>query len=173
MTLENDAAPPVVDRSATAPPEIPADHVQLRASEVVALRQRAKLADELERDAASTIASATLAEVCGPISFSDDVAARHARALLSARITVRPDASGKLTAVDRETGRPATEALREAVNGDEFRRYRAATHRGGSATGNAGTEATMPSDPGNGIAVRLLGSSRGAPGGNSWAGFPQ
>jgi hypothetical protein len=123
---------PLVDRSTEAPAPPPPDHVQLPAAEIVRLRARAEMADALERDAAGVLVNGALAEALGSIPFADDVASRHAKELLRGRIVVRPDPSGRLVAIDRDSGRPAAEALRDLANSPEFARYRAAVHGGGA-----------------------------------------
>lgn len=122
-----------------------ADRVAVPAAELVMLRERARVADSLETEVSASKIQLALSEALASTPFTDDVAALHAKQILASRVVVRADASGKMVAVDAISGRPAVDAIRDAVNGQEFKRYLRAGTTGGSPKPNAQSQ---PPDPG-------------------------
>lgn len=164
-----------VDRVLAETPAGPIDEVKLRADEVVKLRQRAALADQLERDAAGTLTAAAITEATASVAFVDEIAASHARTLLRERIIIKPDEHGRLAAFDRETGRPAAAVLREVASGPEFERYRPMTHSGGAGmrtipTGGVGRDDDQQARRAA-VAARMTGGRMGPGKDGSFGGF--
>lgn len=149
-----------IDHVLAETPPKPIDEVRVRADELVELRRKAALADTLQRDAASTLTAAAVTEASASARFANDVAATHARTLLRERVIVRPDEHGRLAAFDRVSGRPAAAALREALDGDDFKMFISASHQGGGGGGN-----TPPDRPKDETHARRMAMASGMLGG--------
>jgi hypothetical protein len=116
-----------------------------------------------------------LANATGALTFASTEAAAQARQLMSADLEVR-ELNGQLHVVEKTTGRPASEAIKDWVAMPRYTHFLAAAHKGGAAlinntnptTPTTGSQA--PPTPAGGIPedrIRdLTAIMRGGPSGN-------
>ena len=80
--------------------------------------------------------SGEIANATASITFVSPEAASQARAIMTNRLEIRQDGDG-VKIVDRQTGRPAAEAVRGWLETAEFKHFQSAGSRGGTGGGNS------------------------------------